>query len=145
MDTFATRVEARAGVPFAEDGPVVTLEVPLTVVVGAPVPVKIRVKNATAAPLELYLRGRDVTFDLAVTDSSGDAIWRRLEGQATQAVLQLKTLAPGDAVDLSYTWDQKSQRGLQVPPGRYTIRGSLVTDGQSKVESPPATLDIMQR
>lgn len=135
VDTFATRVEARAGVPFAQEGAVVTLEVPQNVAVGAPVPISIRVKNETAAPLDLYLRGREVTFDIAIADSTGDGVWRRLEGEVTQAVLQLKTLAPGEVMELSHTWDQKSQRGLQVPPGRYRVRANILTDGQTELAS----------
>ena len=145
VDTFATRVEARAGVPFAQEGAVVTLEMPETVNVGTPVPIRIRVRNESSSPLDLYLRGREPTFDIAIADSSGDAVWRRLEGEVTQAVLQLKTLAPGEVMELSHTWDQKSQRGQQVPLGRYVVKGSLVTDGQSTLESPPATLEITRQ
>src|SRR5687767_15473323 len=81
VDTFAAQVEARAGVPFAQEGAVVTLEVPSRIGVGAPVPMRLRVRNTTSAPLDLYLRGREVTFDITVADSTGDAVWRRLEGE----------------------------------------------------------------
>src|SRR5688500_1161343 len=142
VDTFAAQVEARAGVPFAQEGAVVSLDVPTSMAAGAPVPIKIRVKNETAAPLDLYLRGRDVTFDITVADSTGDVVWRKLEGEVTQAILQLKTLAPGEVMELRHNWDQKSQRGQLVAPGRYTVRGSVLTDGQTTLDSPPATLEI---
>lgn len=145
VDTFAAQVEARAGVPFAQEGAVVILDVPDTAKAGSPVPIRIRVRNETAAPLDLYLQGRDVTFDITVTDSTGDAVWRKLEGEVTQAILQLKTLAPGEVMELSHTWSQKSQRGSQVPAGRYTVRGSVLTDGQATLDSPPATLEITPR
>jgi hypothetical protein len=115
---------------------------PQTVNVGAPVPIRIRVRNETSSPMDLYLRGRDVTFDIAITDSTGDAVWRRLEGEPVQAILQLKTLAPGEVLELSHDWDQKSQRGNAVPVGRYSIRGSVLTDGRTALESPPAALEI---
>lgn len=145
VDTFATQVEARAGVPFAQEGAVVTLDVPGSVATGAVVPIRIRVRNSTSAPLDLYLRGRDITFDITVTDSAGDAVWRRLEGEVVQAILQLRTLAPGEALELTHDWDQRSQRGSQVPAGRYTIRGAVLTDGRTTLESPPATLEIAPR
>ena len=145
VDTFAAQVEARAGVPFAQEGAVVTLDVPGSVPAGATVPIKLRVRNTSSAPLDLYLRGRDVTFDIAITDSAGDAVWRRLTGEPVQAILQLRTLAPAEVLELSHDWDQKSQRGSLVPPGRYTVRGSVLTDGTTTLESPPAQLEIAPR
>ena len=145
VDTFAAQVEARAGVPFAQEGAVVSLEAPRTAASGTPVPITIRVKNETAAPLDLYLRGRDVTFDIMVADSTGDVVWRKLEGEVTQAILQLKTLAPGEVMELSHTWDQRSQRGSPVPPGKYTVRGSVLTDGSASLRSSPAVLEITSR
>jgi len=143
VDTFAAQVEA--GGPFAKEGAVVSLDVPRSVTAGTPVPMRIRVRNETAAPLDLYLRGRDVTFDITVADSTGDMVWRKLEGEVTQAILQLRTLAPGEVLELTHTWDQKSQRGQLVPPGRYTVRGSVLTDGQTTLDSPPETLEIAPR
>lgn len=145
VDTFAAQVEARAGVPFAQEGAVVTLDVPRSVTAGEAVPIKLRVRNATSAPLDLYLRGRDVTFDIAVADSTGDAVWSRLEGEPVQAILQLRTLAPGETLELSHDWDQRSQRGAPVTPGRYTVRGHVLTDGTTTLESPPAELEITPR
>lgn len=145
LDTFAAQVEARAGVPFAQEGAVVSLDVPGSVPAGATVPIKLRVRNATDAPLDLYLRGRDVTFDIAVSDSSGDAVWSRLGGEPVQAILQLRTLAPGETLELSHDWDQRSQRGALVTPGRYTVRGTVLTDGTTTLESPPAELEITPR
>lgn len=142
MDTVAAQTEARAGVPVAQEGVVVSLEVPSQVKAGEPVEIKLRVRNTTSAPLDLYLRGREVTFDLAIADSTGDSVWRRLEGEVTQAILQLKTLAPGEVMELSHVWNQQSQRGQPVGPGRYTVRGSVLTDGQTTLDSPPATLEI---
>lgn len=143
VDTFAAQVEARAGVPFAQEGAVVTLDVPPSVATGAPVPIRIRVQNETAAPLDLYLRGRDVTFDIVIADSGGETIWRRLGDEPVQAILQLHTLAPGEALELSHEWDQRSERGSKVAPGRYTVRGSVLTDGSSTLDSDPATVEIM--
>lgn len=145
VDSFALAVEARAGVPFAQEGAVVSLVVPNSAVAGAVVPIKLRVTNETSAPLDLYLRGREITFDIAITDSTGDAVWRKLEGEVIPAILQLRTVGPGEVLELTHAWDQRSQRGNQVPPGRYTVRGSILTDGRSTLESEPGTLEITPR
>lgn len=142
VDTFAAQIEARAGVPFAQEGAVVSLDVPGSVVAGETVPIKVRVRNVSSAPLDLYLRGRDVTFDIAITDSAGDAVWSRLAGEPIQAILQLRTLAPGEVLELSHDWDQKSQRGGAVAPGRYTVRGTVLTDGTTSLESAPVPVEI---
>jgi hypothetical protein len=142
VDTSAAQADARAEIPFAQEGAVVTLDVPGSVKTGAVVPIKLRVRNATSSPLDLYLRGRDVTFDIAIADSAGDAVWSRLTGEPIQAILQLRTLAPGEVLELSHDWDQKSQRGNQVPPGRYTVRGSVLTDGRTTLESGAETVEI---
>lgn len=142
VDTFAAQVEARGGVPFAQEGAVVSLVLPDSVAAGDVVAIELQVSNETSAPLDLYLRGRDVTFDIAVTDSTGDAVWRRLEGEVTQAVPQLRTLAPGAVIRLRHDWDQKSQRGDPVGPGRYVVRGSVTTDGRTALESGAVTLVI---
>lgn len=142
VDSFALAVEARAGVPFAQEGVVVAVEVPTSVAVGNPVPIKVRLSNTTSSPQDLYLRGREITFDIAVTDSAGDAVWRRLEGEVIQAIIQLRTLAPNETIELTHTWDQRSQRGERVPPGRYTLRANILTDGQTALASNEATLVI---
>lgn len=145
VDSIAAQAGERAGVPVAQEGAVVTLVVPSAALTGAAVPIRLRVTNATAAPLDLYLRGREIAFDIAITDSAGDAVWRRLEGEVVPAILQLKTLAPGEALELSHDWDQKSARGSQVEPGRYTVRGSILTDGTTSLDTPPVTLEIAGR
>lgn len=142
VDTFAAEVEARAGVPFAREGAVVTLDVPATVAAGATVPIRLRVRNTTSAPLDLYLRGREITFEITIVDSSGDAVWRRLDGKIVPAILQIRTLAPGETLELSDRWDQKSADGSQVVPGRYLVRGEVVTDGESSLVAPAVPLEV---
>lgn len=142
VDSFAVALEARAGVPFAREGAVVSLEVPDSVAVGSPVPIRIRVTNETSAPLDLYLRGREITFDITVADSSGNAVWRRLEGQVIPAIVQIRTLAPGETLVLDDRWDQISRNGSQVPPGGYLVRGEVLTDGERPLEGPGVPLEI---
>lgn len=118
----------------------VEIVVPRRVAAGAPVPMAIRIANTTRRPLELHLQGRSAIFDLTVR--RGDTVvWRRLEGEAVQAILQLRTLAPGEALVLEETWHQKDDAGKRVGPGEYTVSGTVPTDG-APIEAGPARLTI---
>jgi hypothetical protein len=98
------------------------------VAAGDPVPIVLSIANATARPLELHLQGRAITFDLTVR--RGDTVvWRRMENETAQAILQIRTLAPGDALELTHTWDQRDRAGRSAGPGEYTVSGSVPTDG----------------
>ena len=106
----------------------VELVVPPKVAPGAPVPIAIRIGNTADRPIELHLQGRTITFDLAVR--RGDSlVWRRLEGAATTAILQLRMLAPGEVLELKDTWQQQDRAWRSVGPGEYSVSGTVPTDG----------------
>lgn len=92
---------------------------------GERVDIVLRVTNITTRPLDLSLQGREIVFDVAVTDAQGRELWRRLKGQNVQAILQLKTLAPGEALEVRTEW---------TPPpaarGEHTISADIETDGE---------------
>jgi hypothetical protein len=121
----------------------VTTDVPADVATGERIPVTIRVTNTTAAPVDLYLRGREITFDIVVTDASGAQVWQRLEDEAAQAILQLRTLGPAETIELKDEWNQRTRRGRPVGPGEYTVKGSVVTDGTNLLMSGPVRLRIV--
>lgn len=102
----------------------------------------IRVSNTTSAPLDLYLRGRDIAFDITITDSAGAELWRRLEGETVLAIIQIKTLGPGETLELSHEWDQRTKSGRPAAAGVYGIRGSVLTDGSSSLVSNEGSLVI---
>ena len=106
----------------------VELVVPSKVAPGAPVPMAIRIGNTADRPIELHLQGRTTVFDLIV--SRGDTeVWRRLEGETTPAILQLRMLGPGEVLELKDTWAQVDRTGRRVEPGEYSVRGEVPTDG----------------
>jgi hypothetical protein len=105
----------------------VDLVVARVVAAGRPVPMTIRIENTSSRPLELHLQGRATVFDLVVR-RGGDVVWRRLENEAVQAILQLRMLAPGETLELTGTWDQRDRAGRQVAPGDYTVEGNVPTD-----------------
>jgi hypothetical protein len=107
----------------------VELVVPRKVAAGEPVPIAIRIGNTADRPIELHLQGRTTTFDLTVRQ--GDSlVWRRLEGAATTAILQLRMLAPGEVLELKDTWLQQNNVGRSVGPGEYSVSGTVPTDGE---------------
>jgi hypothetical protein len=135
-------VEAPAGVATPMEGVEVRLVVPRAVAAGDRVPISIRISNTAVAPVDLYLRGREITVDIVVSDSTGDEVWRRLEGEIIPAILQLKTLASGEVLELTYEWDQTSRRGERAPAGVYGIRAFVLTDGSSSLVSNEASFLI---
>lgn len=142
VDSINRPVEAVAPVPDPVAGAKVSLVVPDTVARGAKVPIVIRVSNTTSAPLDLYLRGRDIAFDITVTDSTRAEVWRRLEGETVLAIIQIKTLGPGETLELSDDWDQRTGSGRPAAAGVYGIRGSVLTDGSTSLVSNEARLVI---
>jgi hypothetical protein len=132
-------------VPFAAmsgQNPRLEIEVPPRVVAGEPVRIVLRATNDAAGPLELYLMGRSVTFDVTVTGTDGTVVWRRLEGQTIPAILQVRFLAPGESLELEHVWDQRTNTGDLVAPGTYTVTGAIHTDSQP-LKTPTAPLRIM--
>ena len=136
----AQRESSTVSIPAA--AATVSVVVPPTVAHGATVPIAVRVKNPTSAPLDLYLRGREVTFDIVVTDSDGRVIWRRLQGEPIPAILQVRTLQPGEVLELDHQWDQRTTRGNQTAAGTYDVRATVLTDGSSTLESDEGSFEI---
>ena len=122
--------------------PVVTLHAPEKARVGEVIPITMRVENKSAETLELYLRGREAIYDFIVNARDGDVVWRRLEGEVVQAIVRFQVLAPGQALEFTDRWNQRDNAGDPVAPGPYTIRGVVLSDGSSTLESPPVSLCI---
>ena len=118
----------------------VEIVAPRTVDAGAPVPISIRIGNTADRPIDLHLQGRTVVFDLTV--ARGDSVvWRRLEGEVVPAILQLRTLAPGEVLELQDTWHQRDKAGRRVAPGEYRVSGMVPTDA-APIRAGPVPLTI---
>ncbi len=115
--------------------------VPSSVKPGNPVPMTLRVTNTADRPITLYLQGRPIGFDLIIQRRGGEVVWRRLQGAVVSAILQVRTLGPGEVLDLKETWKQKSNAGERVEPGDYTVSGSVLTD-KEPLHTAPAALRI---
>lgn len=129
----------------ADDSLRLVLELPARVPVGAPVRIGLRVENVSGRPLDLYLRGRAIAFDLIVRRAEdGAVVWRRLEGAILPAILRLERLGPGEALQLEDMWDQRTNAGERVMPGAYSVRGELLTE-RDPLRTPAAFLRIEPR
>jgi hypothetical protein len=106
------------------------------------VPIRIEVANLDSQPRDLYLRGRDIAFDISISDASGRTFWRRLEGEIIPAIIQLRTLGPGESFTLVHHWDQKNKRGKPAPTGVYRVRAEVLTDGSASLAATEMPLVI---
>src|SRR5207249_4101135 len=121
---------------------------PRAVRLGKPVPVTLRLSNAGTRKADLYLLGRTITFDIIVAGPDGRVRWRRLEGASGQQILQVKTLAPGETLELRDVWTQRTNAGAAVSPGVYTVQGVLPTDAaplQTTLRSEEHTSELQSR
>lgn len=100
---------------------------PEEVTAGQTVPVTLHVENVSGRDLELELRGRTIVFDLVVFDDTGSEVWRRLHDASIPGILRLERLEAGAILELTATWDQRSNTGDRVPLGSYALRGELLT------------------
>ncbi|MDQ4075403.1 MAG: BsuPI-related putative proteinase inhibitor [Chloroflexota bacterium] len=121
----------------------VNVEVPETVHAGKLVPITLRLQNISDQPVDVYLKGRPVAFDITVAREGREVVWRRLEGTTMSMVLQIRRLAPGEVVELTDTWNQQTNAGEPVSPGRYTIQGVLLTEAPQPLVTSPTTLRIV--
>jgi hypothetical protein len=127
-----------AGVPSLE----FWLEVPASVRVGTPVPLTVKLQNTSNRPVELSFSGRPA-YDFVVTKPDGLEVWHWSHGQAIQAILELKTLKPGEAVEFAEAWGQRDNEGKPVPSGTYWVRGILNLEHPAKLETEPKSLSIL--
>jgi len=121
----------------------ISLDLAREVRTGEPVPIAIRLENTGKRPLDLYLRGRTIAFDIFVNRPDGTVVWQRLENEIIPAIIQLKVLQPGEVVVLKDKWTQRDNQAKPVAPGSYVVRGAVLTDGLAPLETPPASLRVL--
>ena len=109
---------------------------------GERVAVTLRLKNAGSRPRDLHLQGRRVAFDIVVRRAGGEVVWRRLAGQTLLGILQIRTLSPGEELQLSDEWDQRGDDGAPAGPGTYLVHGEIPTDELAPMRSADVALTI---
>jgi hypothetical protein len=111
---------------------------------GTTVPIRLLLENTGTLPVELYLRGRTIAFDVIITNSNGATVWHRLAGKVIPAIVQLRELLPGEVIKLRTSWNQRDADGVAVTGGEYFVRGLLLTDAEP-VESAPVHFGVASR
>lgn len=98
--------------------------------VGAPVTLTLTARNRGDVPLTLTFPSGQL-FDVAIGPPDSPAVvWRWSQGQFFTQALTTRRLAPGEALILTATWDQRNPAGLQVPTGVYAAVGVLLSEGR---------------
>ena len=100
------------------------IDIPPAVPNGEPVPIVLRVRNVGDKPLELYLTGQPIAFDITITRADGTQVWRRLEGAAISAILRIEVLGPREVLEFKDAWDQRQDDGKPAGPGVYRYGSS---------------------
>jgi hypothetical protein len=105
------------------------LRVPSPVGYGQPVPLTLLVRNTSTRPVWLETGDRNYAFNFSIAPAEDEAIWNRLNSlrDPRLAILKMNAIAPGDSMQFQDTWDQHDDRGKQVAPGTYVVRGALNT------------------
>ncbi len=107
----------------------VELIVPERVRAGETVRFTLQVQNVSARTFDLYLRGRESTFDIQVTGVAGVLVWERLAGAVMPAIVHIRALAPRKRFELIAEWDQRDNKGRPLGVGEYSARGLLLVEG----------------
>ena len=104
-----------------------SLQVTLEVRAGTPVRFTLRARNVSPRQVTLLLRGRTPTLDVEVR-RGGEVIWRRLEGEVVQAIVQVRILEPGEALEVAAEWDRRFRGGGSAAPGDYQAGAGLLLE-----------------
>jgi hypothetical protein len=83
-------------------------------------PIQLIISVAVRDPMTLYYRTSQ-RYDLAVTNSQGQEVWRWSRNRAFAQVTEEVPLGANETRSFSETWDQRDNDGQQVPLGNYRI------------------------
>lgn len=118
-----------------------SLEVKSPVKASETVPLTLKWKNVEDRPVSLTLGGNPA-YDFVVNRPDGAEVWRWSHGQASQDILESRTVEPGREVVFEAEWPLQDNEGKPVPPGAYSVRGILNTEPPEKLETAPKPLVI---
>ena len=119
------------------------LVMPARVRSGDTVQLTLRIVNRSDRVIDLYLRGRSITFDVEVARTNGEVVWRLLGDEIIPAIVHLRTLGVGERLEARAVWDQR-ERGCVPEPGEYSARGLLLLETAS-LQTPWQPLRIEER
>jgi Intracellular proteinase inhibitor len=127
---------------LVHDSMTLELVLPDTVRAGQAVTLTLRLVNQSRKAATLYSQGRPTAFDIVISHSGGRPVWHRLYRKTITSVLQVRTMAAGEVLEFTDTWNQRDDAGREVPPGEYRVVGILPTDPPERLESRSEVLRI---
>jgi hypothetical protein len=83
-------------------------------------PIQLAMTVAVRDPMTLYYRTSQ-RYDLAVTNSQGQEVWRWSRDRTFAQVTEEVPLGANGMLSFPETWDQRDNDGQQVPLGNYRI------------------------
>jgi intracellular proteinase inhibitor BsuPI len=119
------------------------LEVPKRFPLGEPVPITLILRNTSDRHVDLNVPGRPVAFDIVITSADGSVVWRRMKGRIIAAILQVLELAPYSSLELRDDWMQRTDAGVLIEPGEYSVVGELPVERQSPLITPSRRIEIV--
>ena len=120
-----------------------SLEVEDQVSYGESVQMKLRLRNVSEEPIDLYLGGRPPHY-FVVSTPDGEQVWHGKCAKFTLTVLEMKSFEPGEELEFTGEWEQVDNRGEPVPPGTYLVRGILNMDPPEKLVTEARELGILR-
>jgi hypothetical protein len=119
------RSAPRASIPdethVQSDTLALAIDAPRQVMRGDAVTIALTARNTSGRVIDLYLRGREPTALVTISDEQGDIVWRNI-GTGVPAILLLRTLEPDDTLTITEHW----QPAADIAPGAYTINAELL-------------------
>lgn len=111
--------------------------------VGESVPIRLQVTNVAKAPAILTAYSGQ-QYDVLVRQR-GALIWQWSHDKAFVQVVRESTMAPGETLTYSWTWDQRDLQGRQIEAGAYEISAVFMgaqRAGPRSVEAGPVQISI---
>jgi len=103
---------------------------------GEPIEVTLSVTNCSDARATIrYRDAQRYDFTVSPVGAQGREVWRWSQGKTSAQVLGEETFEPGETKTYTEVWDQMSNLGEQVSPGRYVLSAG---DLRCEFEAPPS-------
>ena len=107
---------------------------------GEQVPLELILTNVGSETVTLRF-GTTQEYDLQVLQN-GRVVWTWSRGRSFSPLLLHHRLTPGETDRFTATWNQRSNQGRPVAPGRYTVRGFLMPSARVRNLSVDQEIEI---
>ena len=106
---------------------------------GEPVKITLFVDNKSPKDANL-LFGSGQSYDIMITDKKGIDVWHWSRGKVFSMAVRNVKIAARQNLKYTITWKQIDNNSRLVTPGKYFVRGRLMSALQ--LDSPPRTIII---